>query len=180
MFLTTGNNYILVQTSCPDDRSFRTYKEVILFDIAAINSQLPERLSSSQPLTTTNLSTPVSSTPSTEHRQELEFVTLPENLASEINIPLGILSRDRLVFLDRNFWVCSWYLPLPSNLYFRRTGETAEIKRHYFLPGDWISPDCVELFTATSEGTVLCPGKEEAAVVKCAALKNNWFDHFIG
>ena len=102
-------------------------------------------------------------------------ITLPPNLESQIDIPSAFLSRDRLVFLDQNFWVCSWRLPLPSNAAFRRPSAAMdsgilEIKRHYFLPGDWISPDCVVLCTVMANGTMLCPRNGEVAVVKCSSL----------
>ena len=199
VLLTSGDKYILVQTSHPVGRTRQRHKQVILFEVAALAGSLPTW----PQFRDTDLSTSTASVQSTDQHQELSYTTLPENLACEIEIPLACLSRDRLVFLDRHFWVCSWRLPLPSNVLTRRTSETtvtvgggggsnvpsvstgrrtsetaysgigtAEIRRHYFLPGDWISPDCVALCAVTTEGTVLCPRNGEVAVIKCATLRS--------
>jgi hypothetical protein len=135
---------------------------------------------------------------------ELEPFTLPEDVVSRVEIPLSFLPRDRLVFLDKDYWLCSWKLPLlpsltsqdPGLSYSHHTvttsasplahcrtsssaskrpldgvGGISESKQHFFLPGDWVSPDCVAICTVMADGTVLCPRNGEVAVVKCASLR---------
>ena len=179
VFVTPGKNYILVQLSHPVDQSRHRHKQVVLLVVAALAAQTAGNDSFGHSMTDHNMSMSKTSDQSSVHREELHYINLPEDLACEIETPLAFLSRDRLVFLDRNFWVCSWRLPLPSKLYTRRTSDTAvstgggtEMRQHYFLPGDWISPDCVALCTMTSDGTVLCPRNGEVAVIKCATLRN--------
>jgi hypothetical protein len=45
------------------------------------------------------------------------------------------------------------------------------LKQHFFLPGDWIGPNCVALCTVMADGTVLCPRNGEVAIVKCLNLE---------
>ncbi|KAL9039347.1 MAG: hypothetical protein Q9180_002583, partial [Flavoplaca navasiana] len=197
VFLTPGEKYLLVQTSYPIDRSRHRHKQVILFEVAALRSaQAACRTFEEIDASGSNFRLQ-----NTSQQRMIDCITLPEHLACDIEVPLAFLSRDRLVFLDRNFWVCSWRLPLPSNILARSTSETAvttgggsnmsatlagrrasettlsgggstNIRRHFFLPGDWISPDCVTLCTVASDGTVLCPRNGEVAVIKCATLRN--------
>jgi hypothetical protein len=37
-------------------------------------------------------------------------ISIPEDISSTIEKPLGILGSEQLAFLDRSFWVCSWRL----------------------------------------------------------------------
>ena len=112
--------------------------------------------------------------------QQLESIPLPPELVSCIEVPLTFISRDRLVFLDHNSWLCSWCLPLPSKIAARRPsgcsgtldGGTAEIKRHYFFPSDWISPQSIWLCTVMVDGTTLCPRKGDVALVRYVELRN--------
>ena len=191
VLVTADKTFVLVQCSCPNDQG-QKQKDTLLLDVASIpvaailespsssNYKLPHSitsLTSSSHIDSTQ--SPSSPTLSAGDLQPLESIPLPLELLSCIEIPLTFLSRDRLVFLDHNFWLCSWRLPLPSKNTVRRPsgsgtldGGTAEIKRHYFFPGDWISPASVALCTVMTDGTVLCPRKGDVAVVKCAVLKN--------
>ncbi|KAN0104101.1 WD40 repeat-like protein [Hyaloscypha variabilis] len=173
VLVTLDGKNILIQTS------HRKEKEILLFEVAP--------LTESGGATTTHFSGPRGAAvpevdpdkPSTSAGQDeptrLNPLVLPSNLASRIEIPLVFMSRDRLVFLDCNFWLCSWRLPLPSNIAFRRSSGPAgasifEITEHYFLPGDWVNPDYVSLCRVMAGGTVLCPRNGEVAVVKCSTL----------
>ncbi|MCJ1306244.1 hypothetical protein MMC08_009063, partial [Hypocenomyce scalaris] len=40
----------------------------------------------------------------------LEPIPVPADVAAAIERPLNVLGRDRLVFLDRSFWICTWRL----------------------------------------------------------------------
>ena len=188
---TVDKSFVLVQCSRPMGQG-REQQDMLLFDVATIPfTTIPEPSSPSgreQPQSPKGLAMnphvdPTQSLKSLRASEGdiegLECIPLPPELVSCIEVPLTFLSRDRLIFLDNNFWLCSWHLPLPSKTTTRPSsgscildGGTAEIKRHYFLPSDWISPASVALSTVMVDGTVLCPRKGDVAVVKCAALRN--------
>ena len=188
---TNDRSFILVQSSCPTSQGKRQ-NNTLLFDVATIPiatvlelssfgdgkpARSPKGLASGPHIG--SFPTPASLSQSSGDLEQLESVPLPPELVSCIETPLSFLSRDRLVFLDRDFWLCSWRLPLSSKTTTRRPsgsgaldGGTAEIKRHYFFPSDWIRPASMALCTVMADGTVLCPRKGDVAVVKCAALKS--------
>ncbi len=64
--------------------------------------------------------------------------------------------KDHVVFLDHEYWVCTW--PLGSS-------PVRAVKRHFFLPRDCISPEAMMLATLTGTGSVLFPKDGELAVV---------------
>ena len=186
VLVTVDQTYILVQCSYPTSQG-QKQKDTLLFEVAAIpitavpDSPTPRahRPPQSPGGLASSPQSRKSSTSSVGDLRWLASVPLPSELVTCIETPLAFLSRDRLVFLDRNFWLCSWRLPLPSKSANRRPsgsgtldGGTAEIKRHYFFPGDWISPASVALCSVMADGTVLCPRKGDVAVVKYAALRN--------
>ena len=89
---------------------------------------------------------------------EVECVPIPEAIADMIERPLDVLTKDRLVFLDTSFWVCTWHLG---------TGDFASgLTRHFFLPRDWIDADMLRLCHVLADGTFLCPRKGELAVIR--------------
>lgn len=189
LLITADNTCVLVQCSSPSSQA-QKQKDTLLFDVGSIPVAAIFDLSShsahkypqsrESPVSSPHAGStgsPKSPTISMNDPEQIQSILLPPELVSCIEIPLAFLSRDRLVFLDHNFWLCSWRLPLPSKNKSRRPsgtldGSTAEIKRHYFLPSDWISPDSVALCTVMADGTLLCPRKGDVAVVKCAALRN--------
>ena len=190
VLVTRDKTFVLLQCSCPSSQG-QKQRATLLFDVAIIPiAAIPDPLSHSAhrqpgvpkgPVSSPHLGSnqsPKSFISSMGDLERIQSFPLPSELVSCIGTPLAFLSRDRLVFLDHNFWLCSWRLPLPYKTTTRRPsgsgtldGGTTEIKRHYFFPGDWISPDSVALCTVMIDGTVLCPRKGEVAVVKCAALR---------
>ena len=66
------------------------------------------------------------------------------------------LFNDRVIFLDRMFWVCSWELNAPAKT----------VKKHFFLPRDWISPTALQLVILNSNGTLFCPRNGVVAIVR--------------
>ena len=189
VLITLDKTFVLVQSSRPVGQG-QKQKETLFFDTSAIPlatyvppSSVSEPQPNSGPLYSksprSRSSSLHSALSSSSNLSELQPISLPLELVSCIEIPLAFLSRDRLVFLDQNFWLCSWRLPLHSNPGTRRPsatgtldGGTLEIKQHCFFPSDWISPDSVALCTVMADGTVLCPRNREVAVVRCAALRN--------
>ena len=76
-------------------------------------------------------------------------------LSDQVSRLIGCLS-DRVVFLDRQFWVCTWDLG-PS--YSRH-------KRHFFLPQYLLNPLSLSLIRVTRQGTVLCPQGRDVIIVR--------------
>lgn len=83
---------------------------------------------------------------------------IPPAVNSEIDIPLGVLSGSRLVFLDPNLWICTYKLD-PIN-------HEEVIKRHYFIPRDWASTESLEQCCMMEDGTFLCPKDDTIAVIR--------------
>ena len=78
-------------------------------------------------------------------------------LAAQATRVLGIF-QDHILFLDRMFWVCSWEMSAD--------GAARAVKRHFFLPRDWVSPASLALVTCNEQGTVFCPRNGEVAIVR--------------
>ena len=187
VLVTNDNMFVLVQSSSPASQG-QKQKETLVFDVSTIAQATESRpvadksAESSPAVRGSPALRSGSSRPALCLRDDFEVlqpIPLPLELISHIEIPLALLSRDRLVFLDHDFWLCSWRLPLPSKTTSRRPsgfgaldGGTMEIQRHYFFPSDWISPESVALYTVMADGTVLCPRNGDVAVVKCSTLRN--------
>ncbi|OBT64887.1 hypothetical protein VE03_06430 [Pseudogymnoascus sp. 23342-1-I1] len=93
--------------------------------------------------------------------QDLDSCSItPISIPNEINItiehPLGIIGKDRLVFIDRSFWICSWSIG----------SEQEKTQRHFFLPRDWVTTEMLALCAVTGDGIVLVPRKGEVAVIQ--------------
>jgi hypothetical protein len=92
-----------------------------------------------------------------------EPIFLPENIETRIEIPLGILSKDRFIFLDKGFLMCSIRLNA-------RGVDEKDMQEHFFLPRDWLNSDCLELCTLLPDGTFLIPHNGEIAVIKSGVM----------
>lgn len=79
----------------------------------------------------------------------------------------GIDSGDTLVFLDKESWVCSWSL--------EESDAEAAVKRHFFLPQDWLNADYFRLSAVAEDGTLFIPKNGEVAVIY-NGLREAWFD----
>jgi len=108
---------------------------------------------------------------------------LPGAVAAQIKVALGFIQGSRnksqyfppahtdndkytysLVFIDHEFWVCSYNL---------QGGDLSDIVRHFFLPRDWILLDALELAHVTPDGRLLCPRDGEVAVIS-NGLRMQW------
>lgn len=96
------------------------------------------------------------STSPTSPYSSAKRITLAE-LAAQASRVLGIY-QDCILFLDRMFWVCSW------NMSADKTARA--VKRHFFLPRDWVSPTNLALVTYNEQGTVFAPRNGEVAIVR--------------
>ncbi|KAK8093010.1 WD domain- G-beta repeat containing protein [Apiospora kogelbergensis] len=64
--------------------------------------------------------------------------------------------QDRVVFLDHQYWLCTWEMELTYTKH----------KRHFFLPKDWLSPTALQMLALNKKGVLLCPRNGEVAVVR--------------
>lgn len=64
--------------------------------------------------------------------------------------------QDQAVFLDHQYWLCTWAVDLPVSSY----------KKHFFLPSDWLNIDTLDLTLLNDHGTLLCPRNGEVAIVR--------------
>jgi WD40 repeat protein len=71
-----------------------------------------------------------------------------------------------VAFLDHEYWVCTYVLA---------DGRPGRVRRHHFLPRDWINMDCLELAVMRPDGTLLCPRNGEVAIV-AGGLKEECLD----
>lgn len=88
-------------------------------------------------------------------------IPIPAKIVSNVRKPLGLLD-DSLVYLDNDAWVCTWLVD---------SGDDASgLKRHFFIPRDWLNAETLDLCQLMSNGTLLFPHYGEVAVIRCAAL----------
>jgi hypothetical protein len=105
----------------------------------------------------------------------LPFVTIPVDVARRIGEPLALLTRKRFLFFDITRWICTWSLDSPGA--WRQAASATSgigqynIESHYFLPGDWVSPNSVRIFATMHNGTLLCPKSGDVAAVKVPKLR---------
>ncbi|KAE9369053.1 MFS general substrate transporter, partial [Stipitochalara longipes BDJ] len=74
---------------------------------------------------------------------------IPPQIATILEIPLGILPGSRLAFLDQDLWMCTYKLGAMH--------DEEALQRHYFIPRDWVSTDDLEQCSMMEDGTFLCP-----------------------
>lgn len=78
-----------------------------------------------------------------------------EGLARHVRYLVGSY-RDSIVFIDSEFWLCTWDFEQ----------HHTKPKRHFFLPQDWLHPTSLKLRTVNAQGTVLCPRNGEVAIIR--------------
>lgn len=64
--------------------------------------------------------------------------------------------RDTIVFLDDDYWVCTW----------RIESMVLDITRHFFLPRDWLNSGTLQMATLNRQGTFFCPKYGDVAIVR--------------
>ncbi|KIW78260.1 hypothetical protein Z517_08094 [Fonsecaea pedrosoi CBS 271.37] len=77
----------------------------------------------------------------------LECMEVRSDLVEILEIPLGILAGEQLIFFDCDFWLCSVDLTRPADM---------DVRRHYFIPRDWTSIEGLAQSLVLPEGTLLC------------------------
>ena len=110
----------------------------------------------------------------TERREPAAIVKplpLPPSLTLNVLHAVGILPDGRLVFVDRQTWVCTTALkaspppesPGPGAAV---AANAVEVKRHFFVPFDWVTSGDLIKSRLLRDGTVLCPTKAGLAVIR--------------
>jgi len=79
----------------------------------------------------------------------------------------GTESGDVLVFLDKESWICSWSLD--------KSSTEATVKRHFFLPQDWLNCDYFRMSAISGDGTLFTPKNGDVAI-NYNGLREAWFD----
>lgn len=105
-------------------------------------------------------------------------IKLPPAVASHINLLLSFTSGNRLLFISRDFSVCSWHFqssatvaPSPSTLQQKGSTGPKPFKELFYLPGDWIGTESISLTAIwKKERSFLCPKSGDVALVKCTSL----------
>ncbi|ROW01913.1 hypothetical protein VMCG_05519 [Cytospora schulzeri] len=87
----------------------------------------------------------------------IQPIDLPEKVVEKIEQPVGFLEDGRFVFLDESLWVCTTKL---------HAGASDGVKRHFFIPRDWLNSTGLGMCCVQADGTFLCPSKGELAVVR--------------
>lgn len=75
-------------------------------------------------------------------------------------------SSQVLVFLSKDFWICTYDFG---------EGTASTVKRHFFLPRDWLNMNLLELARVTPDGRILCPRNGEVAIIE-NGLAEEWVD----
>ena len=92
-------------------------------------------------------------------------IPIPAKINSKVRKPLGLLDNS-LVYLDNDAWVCTWLLGSED--------DPSGLKRHFFVPRDWLNAETLDLCQLMANGTLLFPHYGEVAVIRCAALLQGW------
>jgi len=119
----------------------------------------------SGPKRITSLFTFASLDKSVAGNRHLQLDAIPDELQQEFEIMVGVLPRQRLVFLDKNFWMCSLSLSQPL--------VAASVQRHYYLPKDWLNAKYLDHCAILRDGKFLVPNNGEIAIVACTELCTN-------
>lgn len=128
-------------------------------------------------------SLPVSSIPNSSDNASqdspvaINTIAIPNEISSQINKPLSFILDNRLMFLSKDFVVCSWpfqLAPQPASaasvLAHKNSGRGL-FKDLFYLPGDWAGRETLAISQVWKrEKTFMCPKNGEIALVKCAAM----------
>lgn len=149
---TLDAQHILLQTSHPSPNHSRT-KQIHIYNMHALEDEpaSPTQVLELPPHTLKDQPTP-------PRLHSISPILIPPEILNSVSIPLTILPSQYFVFLDHNYWLCSF-----------RLGSSAQrATKHFFLPKDWINPDSLALCTVAMDGAFLYPRNGEVAVMRWA------------
>lgn len=90
--------------------------------------------------------------------------TLPPQVQQQIEISLGLLPKQRIIFLDHDYWICSW-----------RVGAnpaTEKVQKYYSMPRDWLNFECLKLCALLADGRFVIPNNGELGVIRSTAMSH--------
>ena len=96
----------------------------------------------------------------------LEPLQVSGTILNRIEVPLGILSGGRLVFLDKDLWMCTFRLDAVD--------FADGLKRHFFIPRDWASTEALDQCCILDDGTFLLPKDGEVAIITSGLGAPGW------
>ncbi|KAM9882690.1 nacht and wd domain protein [Verticillium dahliae] len=151
MFCKEGQ-WLFVQksTASPDER--RTL-DLFTMDVAFLE---PGQEGLASPVNSVS-ATPLPQQILREIEVPLGFVADHVGLKKTLGVPRNLDGASSMAFLGRDFWLCTWYLSADAG--------NVKIRKHFFLPRDWINMECLELAMITHDGRFLCPRNGELVVV---------------
>lgn len=179
VLVSHDKKHILLQISC--SRGSLQSKKFFYFEAAAISVSVQSQ-GRSTPQATFPRPPPIVPCP------------LSPELSSRIAMTLSFLSRNRLVFLSKDFAICAVQLPWAASPLSPRslprvsgavttstkTAPSRQTARNniedktqelFALPGDWISRNCLLVCSIWGvERSLLCPRNGEAAMIRSSAL----------
>ncbi|KAI0436723.1 hypothetical protein F4803DRAFT_207941 [Xylaria telfairii] len=91
-----------------------------------------------------------------------DYLAAAPDVVSHILMPLGIIPGGRLVFIDRDLWVCSY--PLGKNF---QSTTGAIYNRFYFIPRNWVTKDSLEQCALAEDGTLFWPKGDRVVLIEC-------------
>ena len=153
---TSDGSHLLFQTSSTSSDG-QTTKQILLVP----SSFIPTSMQNTPQRMTKATSLPMSVT---RHIESLMGLVGPR---AGRGSSAGIESGDTLVFLDRESWVCSLSLG--------ESDAEAGVKRHFFIPQDWLNADYLRLSAVAEDGILFIPKNGEVAVIY-NGLREAWFD----
>ncbi|KAI8939498.1 hypothetical protein NX059_003270 [Plenodomus lindquistii] len=92
----------------------------------------------------------------------ITLTLLSVDLQNHVEVLLGFIPKDRMVFLDKNYWMCS----IPLNAF----ASADNIQRHYYLPKDWLNAKYLAYCAVLQNGKFLIPNNGDLAVVTCTGM----------
>lgn len=91
---------------------------------------------------------------------------IPSKLLARIEVALGVLAEGRFVFRDKDLWMCTMRLD--------SLRDADVVKRHYFIPRDWASPEGLEQCCVLPDGTFLMPKDGEVIAISSGIAEELW------
>jgi len=64
--------------------------------------------------------------------------------------------QNSIVFLDHDYWICTWEIE----------ARPSDVKRHFFLPKDWLNSSTLQMATLNEQGTFFCPKFGNVIIVR--------------
>ena len=103
---------------------------------------------------------------------------IPKEVSKLVEVTLGVLAKDRFVFLDQDFWICTWKIgsvyakdkPATSGAvspskHTQNAENAGMVKKHFMLPRHWLNEESLPLLRLVESGKLFCPKGDEVAVI---------------